>query len=71
MHPQSLNVLVCYLLPGRERPKEFIESGCELHGEITLEVMREITKTNITFLLPCMGSGSSMGTCVWLDKAGN
>ena len=36
--PQYLNVNVLWLLPCRKCAKEFIELGCELCGEVALEV---------------------------------
>ena len=64
--PQYLNVNVLWLLPCRKCAKEFIELGCELSGEVALEVTREIDKMDITLpSLPRLGTG--MGTC----EAGN
>ena len=43
----------------------FIETGCELVSEVSLEVKGEVTKMDIALFAP------HMGTCVWFNESGN
>ena len=56
LHPKSLNVVLQWLLPGRECAKMFIKTGCELVSEVSLKVKGEVTKTYIALFAPHMGT---------------
>ncbi len=66
--PEPLKVSFDGLLPGHERPEKFVEAWCVLFNKAGLEVIREMTESDITLLAPCL---SYEGTCTWLDKGGN